>query len=157
MKIKKLMQKEVGFCRPESSLTEVAGLMHRRDCGVVPVVDDERKVVGMITDRDICLAVADGDKKASEIKAGELTGNRVISCRADDKPEKALRKMRKNQIRRLPVVGKKKELVGILSIADVLNCKDKSVRKEVYKTLRAIAKPRRIVLREISDKNSESK
>ncbi|MEZ5427114.1 MAG: CBS domain-containing protein [Pyrinomonadaceae bacterium] len=154
MKVKKLMKTEVATCRAEDSLTEVAGAMHRRDCGVIPVVDDEQKVIGMITDRDICLAVADGDKKASEIRVKSLLGHRVIKCRSADRITKALKKMRKNQVKRLPVVGKNEELVGIVSITDFLlsGPRKKSVRKKVYSTLKAIGRPRRIILREIAGK-----
>lgn len=147
------MKKRVGFCRPQDGLTEAAKIMWQKDCGVVPVVDEKKKVIGMITDRDICIAVASREQLASQIKAGELIkGKKVISCSADEKIEAALRKMKRNSIKRLPIVGEKGELVGILSITDLLLTvrKNKKLKKQIYSTLKAIGKPHRIVLKEIS-------
>ena len=153
MKVKKLMKKGVGFCNPQDNLTDAARVMWQKDCGVVPVVDEDKKIVGMITDRDICISVASREQKASEIKVSELVnGKKVISCSPDDKVEDALKKMKRKAIKRLPVVEKKGRLVGILSITDVLLASDKkkSLRKKVLSTLKAIGKPHRIVLKEIT-------
>ena len=151
MKVKKLMKKGVGFCNPQDNLTDAARVMWQKDCGVVPVVDEDKKIVGMITDRDICISVASREQKASEIKAAELiNGKRVISCSPDDKIEDALKKMKRKTVKRLPVIDKEKRLVGILSITDILlAADDKSMKKRVLKTLKAIGKPHRIVLKEI--------
>lgn len=153
MKVKKLMKTRVGFCGPQDPLTEPARIMWQKDCGVVPVVDDKEKVVGMITDRDICISVASREQRASQIKVSELIkGKQVISCSPDDKVETALHKMKKNSVKRLPVVGKKGELVGILSITDFLVSvqKNKKLKKQIYSTLKSIGKPHRIVLKEIA-------
>lgn len=153
MRVKDVMKTDVGFCSAEDNLMKTADIMRRLDCGVVPIVDEERRVVGMLTDRDICLAVAARNRKASDVKCKELiNGEAVISCAADDKLEDALRKMRKNQIKRLAAVGEGGELVGILSVADVLPAvrRDKKLKKKVYATLEKISKPRPIVLREVS-------
>lgn len=153
MKIKKLMKTDVGCCNSGDDLTKAVAIMRLKDCGAVPVVDDEKKLVGIVTDRDICLAVAESDKKPSEIKVSEVIKKRIISCSADDNLKTALKKMKRIKVKRLPVVGKNREIVGILSITDFLVSlkKDKSVRKKVYSTLRAIGKPKPIVLREIED------
>jgi predicted transcriptional regulator len=122
----------------------------------VPVVDMENRVVGMLTDRDLSLAVVARNRKASDIKNKDLIKGAAIVCAADDKIEAVLRKMRKNQIKRLAVVGAGGELVGILSVNDILLGvrKDKSLKKKIYATLKTIAKPRSIVLREISGTES---
>ncbi|CAN5163687.1 CBS domain-containing protein [soil metagenome] len=153
MKVKEFMTKDVGFCQTKDKLTKAAEIMQRRDCGVVPVIDENEKVVGMITDRDICLAFADGNAKISQSKVEELMTTKVISCSADDKIEDALKKMRKNQLKRLVVTSKDGKLVGILSITDVLISvrKDKKLKKKIYSTLEAIFQPRPIVLQEVSD------
>jgi CBS domain-containing protein len=146
------MKTDVGFCSAEDSLMKTAEMMLRRDCGVVPVVDMQNRVVGMLTDRDLSLAVVARNRKASDIKNKDLIKGVAIVCSADDKIEAALRKMRKNQIKRLAVVGASGELVGILSVNDILLGvrKDKNLRKKIYATLKAIAKPRPIVLREVN-------
>ncbi len=151
MKVKKLMKTNVGYCNFADDLTKAAEIMRSKDCGAVPIVDDEKKLVGIITDRDICLAVAEFDKKPSEIKISEVVKGIIFTCSADDDLKTVLKKMKRVKVKRLPVVDKNKKIVGILSITDFLNSskKDKSIRKKIYSTLKAIGKPKPIVLREI--------
>jgi CBS domain-containing protein len=151
MKVKKLMKQDVGYCSSDDNLTKAAEIMRLKDCGAVPVVDDDEKLIGIVTDRDICLAVGAADKKPSEIKTGEIIKKRIVACAADDRIEIALKKMKQRQVKRLPVLDGNKKLVGILSITDFLISpkKDKSVRKKVYSALKAIGKPKPIVLKEI--------
>ena len=106
----------------------------------------------MLTDRDVCLAIAGRNRKASDVKAEDLGKRKVISCYAEDDLEAALRKMRKYQIKRLAVVEKSGELAGILSIADfVLSAgKDKKLKKKIYAAIKKIAEPKPIVLREFA-------
>ena len=156
MKVKKLMTAEVEFCHLEDDLTKAVEIMWRRDCGVVPVIDGEMRVVGMITDRDISIAAGSRNQKASEIKIGEvITNENLIACSADETAEEALRKMRRKQIKRLPVVSQNGALIGILSITDIL-LKDKKLKKKVFSALKAIAKPRRIILNEIPEEVAEN-
>jgi len=153
MKVKDVMKTDVGFCSTEDNLMKTAEMMLRRDCGVIPIVDEEKRVVGMLTDRDICLAVAARNRKASVVKTKELMRGEPVVCLAEDKLEAALRKMRKHQVKRLAAVGANGELVGILSVADILlsASKNKDLKKKVYATLKGIFKPRPIVLREINE------
>lgn len=155
MKVKDVMKIDVGFCSAEDSLMKAADIMRSRDCGVIPVVDENKKVIGMLTDRDLCLAVVARNRKASDVKTGELMNGKPIVCAAEDKFEDVLRKMRKYQIKRLAAVGSEGELIGILSLSDILLSveKDKDLKKKVYSTLKAIYKPHPIVLREIESEN----
>jgi CBS domain-containing protein len=133
--------------------------MRHRDCGVVPIIDEDKRVVGMLIDRDLCLAVVARNRKASDVKTEELLRGKAIVCSAEDKLEDALRKMRKYQVKRLAAIGTGGELVGILSVTDVLQLairKDKKLKKKVYATLKAIFKPRPIVLREVSASEENS-
>ncbi|MDQ3712142.1 MAG: CBS domain-containing protein [Acidobacteriota bacterium] len=153
MKVKDVMKTNVGFCSTEDSLMKAAEVMRQRDCGVVPIVNADKKVVGMLTDRDLCLAVVARNRKASDVKTEELLRGKAIVCSAEDKLEDALRKMRKYQVKRLAAIGADGELVGILSVTDVLQFaagKDKKLEKKVYATLKAIFKPSAIVLQEVS-------
>ncbi len=153
MKVKDVMKTNVGFCSTEDSLMKAAEVMRQRDCGVVPIVNADKKVVGMLTDRDLCLAVVARNRKASDVKTEELLRGKAIVCSAADKLEDALRKMRKYQVKRLAAIGAGGELAGILSVTDVLQLtvrKDKKLKKKVYATLKAIFKPRPIVLQEVS-------
>ena len=155
MKVKDAMKTDVGACSTEDNLMKTAEIMRLRDCGVVPVIDEGKKVVGMLTDRDICLAIESRNRKASDVKAADLLKGKAITCFAEDDLESALRKMRKYQIKRLAVVDKSNELAGILTVSDVLLAvrKDKDLKKKIYATLRAIAQPKPIVLQEISSEN----
>ena len=155
MKVKDAMKTDVGACSTEDSLMKAADVMRLRDCGVVPITDDAKTVVGMLTDRDVCLAIVARNRKASDVKTKDLLKGKAITCLADDDLESALRKMRKYQIKRLAVVDKDIKLVGMLTISDVLLSvrKDKSLKKKIYTTIKAIAKPRPIVLREIPENN----
>jgi CBS domain-containing protein len=152
MRVKDVMKIDVAFCSTEDNLKKAAELMRYRDCGAVPIVDEENRVVGMLTDRDICLVVAARNRKASDIKTGEMINGKAIVCSPDDKLENTLKKMRKYQVKRLAAVGDGGELVGILSVTDILLTvrKDKDLKKKIYSTLKGISRPRAIVLREIN-------
>jgi CBS domain-containing protein len=132
MKVQDIMTANVETCSAESDLAAAATIMWERDCGSVPVVDGERKVVGMITDRDICMALCTRNKLATEIKVGEVISGRVYACAADDDIRDALETMQSAQLRRLPVVDDAGVLQGILSINDVvLHAKKGQSKKHV--------------------------
>lgn len=150
MKVSEIMTIDVGFCRAEDNLTKAAEIMWQKDCGVVPVVDAEKRVVGVLTDRDICIATATRNKKTSQIKAREMDFRAPVVCAAEDDVKDVLRRMRKYKVKRLCVTNADKELLGIISLSDILlkAGEKKSVRKLIFSTLSAIAKPAPIVLRE---------
>lgn len=149
MKVFEAMTIDVGFCHTDDNLTRTAQIMWEKDCGIVPVVDEEKKVVGVITDRDVCIATATRNRRTSSIKAREMNLGAVKTCAPQDDVKDALRRMRKYKIRRLCVVTEENELVGIISLTDILRVagEKKSVRKLIFSTLEAIAKPAPIVLR----------
>lgn len=120
MKVRDLMTKTVASCHPETNLASAGALMWESDCGVLPVVDKKNKVVGVITDRDACIALATGDRRASSMKVSELVTARAFVCDPDDDVHSALATMRRERIHRLPVVNAAGMLQGILSIDDVV-------------------------------------
>lgn len=148
MKVFEVMTIDVGCCHPEDSLTKAAQIMWEKDCGVVPVVTAEKHIVGVITDRDITIAAATRNRRTSSIKAGDMTLRPVKTCAPEDDVKDALKRMRKYKVRRLCVVNQDKELHGIISLSDILSKAGdkKSVRKLIFSTLEAIAKPAPIVL-----------
>jgi CBS-domain-containing membrane protein len=95
-------------------------IMWRQDCGVVPVVDQQEEVVGVITDRDICIAAATRHRRPEELRVGDVMGSRLFTVRPDDDVRVALDTMRHERIRRLPVVNAAKRLVGMLSLSDIV-------------------------------------
>jgi CBS domain-containing protein len=149
MKVQDIMTSDVEACGPESDLAEAASIMWRRDCGTVPVVDAERRIVGMITDRDICMAVSTRNKLATELKVGEVISGKVYACAPDDDIRDAMETMQSSQLRRLPVVDADGTLRGLLSINDVvLNSRRGHSKKHVshrdaMETLKALSEHRR--------------
>ena len=123
MKVKDVMSGySVKFCTPETNLQEAAKIMKKNNCGALPVVDKNKKVLGMITDRDICLATA--QKKIvpfEDRKVQEAMSKNVQTVKSDDEISAAFRHMRKNQIGRLPVVNEAGKLKGIISLHKLLN------------------------------------
>lgn len=125
--------------------------MSERDCGFVPVVDDAMAVLGVITDRDICIALASRNKKASEIKAGDIVTGDAVCVRPNDKIQAVLKAMKKKQVRRFPVCDGDKRLIGVISLRDVIMAseKEKRLRKKIYGVVKELARPRSIVLFEV--------
>lgn len=157
MKVLEVMTIDVGFCHPEDTLTKAAQIMWEKDCGVVPVLTSEKRLVGVITDRDIAIAAATRNRRTSSIKAGDMTLRPVKTCFMEDDVKDALKRMRKYKIRRLCVINQEKELHGIISLSDILTKAGdkKSVRKLIFSTLDAIAKPAPIVLKAQDDREEE--
>jgi len=90
------------------------------DCGVLPVVSDGGKVVGLITDRDICMAAAINNRNLSNIAVQDVTNGQVYSTKSEADVHKALEIMREHKIRRLAVVADDETLEGILSMNDIV-------------------------------------
>lgn len=113
----------VVFCRPATTLHDAAKLMKSANCGVLPVLNDDEWLVGIITDRDICLTLADThDKPVTLLTVQEVMTRDVHFIYVTDKFNVALQKMREHFIGRLPVLGQDGKLTGMLSIHSLL-CK----------------------------------
>jgi CBS domain-containing protein len=119
MKVKDLMTTDVKRCSPETNLAEAARIMWEGDCGAVPVTDERDLVVGVITDRDICIAAATRPRTEGEIPVKEVISKALYSCAPSDDVRAALETMRVRKVRRLPVVEPGGRLVGIVSIHDI--------------------------------------
>jgi CBS domain-containing protein len=117
MNVEKIMTRGVKTCGPEDTLWTAAQIMWEKDCGCVPVVKDG-KVVGMITDRDICMAAWTQDARLSELSVSRVCSQEPLSCGPGDPVAKAEELMRTRQVRRLPVVDENR-LVGIVSLNDI--------------------------------------
>ena len=120
MKVRTIMTPSPFFATEESSISDVARIMAEKEIGVVPIVDEAHRVVGILTDRDVCKAIAITNCRACEMPALELANTSVITCGPDEELESALRTMRQHHIRRLPVLDAERKLTGILSIDDVV-------------------------------------
>lgn len=120
MKISEMMVRDVKFCAPDDSLADAARLMWEHDFGCVPVVDKRQRVVGMLTDRDICMAGYTQGVALSATRISSAMSRQVFSCRPDDDIAAAEKLMRDKQIRRLPVLDKDGHLVGLVSLNDIV-------------------------------------
>jgi len=120
MNISDVMTEPVVYCSPSTDLADAALLMLHNDCGALPVVDAENKVVGMVTDRDISIGVATQTRPAADIAVEEVISHSVYSCHPDDDIAEALRTMGQQKIRRMPVVDETGVLQGIVSINDII-------------------------------------
>jgi CBS domain-containing protein len=120
MRIRDLMTKTVASCRPETNLAAAGALMWESDCGVLPVVDEFRKVISVVTDRDICIALTTSDRRASSLKVGDVAAMRAVVCGPDAGVESALETMKAHRVHRLPVVNKAGLLEGIVSMNDIV-------------------------------------
>lgn len=110
----------VRSCRPDDGLATAADIMWHHDFGSVPVVDAEEKLVGVVTDRDVCIAMATRRRQAADLPIGEVMSGQVVSCRLEDPVREALQLMRESRLRRLPVVDAQGRLKGIVSVKDIV-------------------------------------
>lgn len=119
MKIREIMTSDPRVCSPGTNLAVAAELMLDGDCGILPVVDDG-KLVGVVTDRDLYIALATRNKLASEITVGDVVQAPVWTCEPDDDVQDALGTMKRHLVRRLPVEGFGRTVHGIISMNDIL-------------------------------------
>jgi len=153
MIISDICSNAVRYCRPEDTLSTAAAVMWSCDCGAVPVVNERGRLVGVVTDRDICIALARFKRYACETLVSEVMAGQRASCKPGESVKEALRIMRETRLRRLPVVDENGVLRGIVSVNDILrairNLPMKAAREaltqEAMMTLMAISqhqKPR---------------
>jgi CBS domain-containing protein len=144
MKVKDVMTKDVKSCAEDTDLATVVKMMWDGDCGIIPVVDDDKHVIGVITDRDICIAAATRALDPASIRVREVMSRDVATCAEDADPRSALEDLKNRRIRRLPVVNRQNRLVGILSMSDLVTRADFRhgtgvPGEEFLNTLRAIS------------------
>lgn len=121
MQVRELMSDHVICCTPDTNLQDVAKLMAEHDCGDIPVIQDRdgRKLIGVITDRDItCRAVAEG-RNPLELTAQDCMSKPVVTVTPDTMLEDCCHTMERNQIRRVPVVDERGACCGVVSQADI--------------------------------------
>lgn len=142
MKIKHAMTKDPTCCLPSDTARKAAGIMRAEDAGIVPVIDNEvsRRIVGVVTDRDLCMNVVAEGRDADMVRVEECMTSAVVSCSPNDAVEKATELMRQNQIRRVPVVNDQGELQGIVSMADVVGRAELKTT-QTHETLKQVSAP----------------
>lgn len=124
MRISELMTMGVACCRPGDTLAAAASVLWNNDCGSAPVVDAAQAVLGMITDRDICMAGMLTGRRLQEILVREAMAEDVAFVTALDSPRDAELLMRKRQVGRLPVVDRHLRVVGMVCLNDLVRWAD---------------------------------
>ena len=140
MKAKDIMTQNPRVVTPDTSVQEAARLMQREDTGVLPVVESEqsRRLVGMITDRDIAIRVVAEGKSSASVRDAMSSG--VQTAKPDDDAKQVMDLMAREQVRRIPIVDESGAVVGIVAQADIVREGDD---KRAEQTIEAIAQPNR--------------
>ena len=156
MKASELMTTDVQTCWINEPLDRAAKLMWESDCGSLPVLDQNGRVVGMITDRDVCMAAYTQAQLLGRIPVSRALNPELYSCKPEEDLDKVENRMRSHQVRRLPVVDDEGHLRGILALADIAQraareAKGKAGTRQVSfgeagETLAAVTTPRRLEL-----------
>jgi len=141
MKCEDVMTKDPVCCLPDDSVVKAANEMTQNDFGSLPVIEseDSRKIVGMVTDRDLVLKVVGEGLDPQSVQVKEVMTKNVITCFKDDDLQRALSAMADYQLRRIPVLDNGNRIVGIIAQADIatrLDQPDKtaSVVKDISKS-----------------------
>lgn len=146
MRINDVMSRPAVTCSTDAALDSAARLMWEFDCGIVLVVNDDGRLAGVVTDRDICLAAYMHRKPLHLIPLAKAMVKQVISVHAEDDVHVAEHLMRDNRIRRLPVIDDGGHPAGVISVDDLvqLAARDKRtpVDREFIGTLAAVLAPR---------------
>lgn len=120
MKVRDVMTQSAVCCNADTNVGAAVELLWVRNCGMLPVVGDDQKLLGVVTDRDICIAMGTRNRLPGEVTVGEIATQNVVTCKPDDEIHEALHTMAEKQVRRLPVVNKEGVPQGILSMDDII-------------------------------------
>jgi CBS domain-containing protein len=145
MKVQDIMTKEVACCGPETNLASAVDLMWTNDCGALPVVEKGR-VVGILTDRDICIALGTRNRPAAEVTAATVATGDVETCSPDSDIHAAMAVMRRAKVRRIPVIDHEGVLLGLVGLNDIILAVDRThggiTYEEVMNTVKAVSEHR---------------
>jgi CBS domain-containing protein len=120
MKVNEVRTKSPAYCSADTNLGAAAEIMWKRNCGFLPVVSPQQNVVGVITDRDMCIAMATRNRLPGQVTVQEISSMVTYSCQPDDDVQAAMDIMADKKVRRLPVIDASGKLEGILSVDDVI-------------------------------------
>lgn len=120
MKVRDMMRHSPKSCSPMTNLAAATEMLWSCGCGALPVTDSGGGVLGIITDRDICVALGTRDRRPSELVARQVMSQDASTCRTSDEIHAALRTMQARKVRRLPVLNQAGKLEGILCMSDLI-------------------------------------
>jgi CBS domain-containing protein len=121
MKCKEIMTEDPVCCLPGDTVDQAAQLMKDDDVGSIPVIADQKtkRLLGIITDRDLAIKVVAPAREISAVKVEEVMTNDPVTCHADDDLNEAVDAMEMHQVRRIPVVDDNNRIIGIIAQADI--------------------------------------
>jgi len=142
MRVKEIMTPDPTCCMPTDSAQAAARIMRDEDTGIVPVIENEQsqKLVGVVTDRDLCMNVVAEGRDPRSVLVGECMTSPAVACPPDAPVAKATKVMKENQVRRIPVVDGELKILGIVSMADIVR-RGRVDTVETYHTLKSISEP----------------
>jgi len=120
MKVKDVMTEAAVCCNANTNVGAAVELLWVNNCGILPVVGNDGKIQGVVTDRDIAIAMGTKNRLPGEIAVGEIATKKVVTCKPEDEIHEALQTMAEKQVRRLPVVDNEGIPLGILSMDDII-------------------------------------
>ena len=120
MKVRDVMTKQITICRTETNLASASALMWDNNCGALPVLTDNGELAGVLTDRDICIALGTRNARASDLTVRDVVAASPLSCQSSDDILTALLMMQQAKLRFLSVVNDAGVLEGMLSIDDIV-------------------------------------
>ena len=120
MNVQDVMTSDVQTCGPDTNLASAAKIMWDTDCGVLPVLNVEGQVLGMLTDRDICMACATKNRAPSELTVRDTVSGKTYKCKMSDDVHSVMEIMKREQVRRIPVVDEEGVLQGLISMNDFI-------------------------------------
>ncbi|MGA9770945.1 MAG: CBS domain-containing protein [Blastocatellia bacterium] len=119
LRCRDIMTRNVTTCRSDASVTQVAQIMRDEDIGAVPVIGNDGKLEGIITDRDIIVSGLNSDKNDAELRAEDCMSTDLFTANQNDRIVDVINEMGDHKVRRVPVVDSRDRLVGIVSMADI--------------------------------------
>lgn len=145
MKIASIMTRDVQACRSADTLARAAQLMWDHDIGAIPVVDDNGHLVGIVTDRDACMAAYTRGQPLAAIPVADAMSTEVVACVKEANADEVERMMATAQVRRIPVIDATRRLIGIVSLNDLAGAmrRREVTAVEVADTLAAVCEPHR--------------
>lgn len=147
MLVKEAISKNIFFCTPSDTAQTAAKTMKANGVGALPVVSDplNRKLEGIVTDRDLCCGVVAAAKLADATKIADLMTRNPITCTAENTLEDCEKLMQKHQVRRLPVIDKEGRCIGMIAQADIALHASPA---KVARTLMEISRPAKAAVKQ---------
>lgn len=147
MKVNEVMTAAPCYCQVETNLGSATELLWNANCGFLPVERADGTVAGVVTDRDICIALGTRNQLPGDVTVSEVMSGKLYSCAPEDDIHIALQTMKEGKARRLPVIAKNGTLAGVVSMDDIMlraeparfGKEPELSTDEVVRTYRAIA------------------